>query len=324
MKPFRSELDAFVAFLQEIDAECLAGSSLPQIREKYGLTEQQFATLLDRFAIVPTKVPSLADLPVARAVVPVFLTRRGHWDTKQIASGVLLRISTQSFLLTAAHVTDEMQQGHLLVPGEGDLIPTAGLTACWKPDLGEMRTTDKMDLAYIKLRESTRSRIHPSFSELTLGDISCLENARSVPFATFVGYPVTKAAQRGAICTSEMAKYTGHLWTPDVYERLGYSELSHICIRMRLKKTFNNHYKRRLVAPYPAGISGGAIFAWPIKLAARTHNPQLKLLGIAHSFIRSENCLVGTHIKYFVNAILHNRPRLRPFVERAMDRAIPE
>lgn len=277
--------------------------------------------LLNRYAVGRFHGKCLPTTTLTAAVVPIFRSPRGSDSVEQAASGVLLKISSTTFLLTAAHVTDELERGQLHVPGKESMIPANGSVAYRKPQLGASRETDKIDLAYMRLSRRTRSQLHDSFRDLTLRDISYKNDVQSVPFATFAGYPVAKARKWAGVCSGELVTYTGHVYSRDLYERLGYTENSHICIRMRLRKTFSSLHERRTISPRPIGVSGGAVLSWPQTLRARCDNPTLRLIGIAHTFHESEHCLAGTHIKMFIKAIVHNNPELRPVIERALERA---
>lgn len=321
MAPFKTELDAYLAFLKQIDLDFVAGATIKGICEKYDISSEQFDSLIDRVALAENSPESLTQSAMIGVVVPLFRSKKDTSEVDQIASGVLLRISSQSFLLTAAHVTDELDTGYLLVPGENGLIGVGGYVSYWKPSEGESRKSDKIDIAYLRLGRNVRARIHSSFRDVTLNEISYQDTVAPIPFATFVGYPVTKAKRRSGARMSEIVTYTGHLWSKDVYDKLGFSQERHICVRMRLKEVYSSRHRRKLMAPFPAGISGGAIIAWPMKFSDRRNNPSLRLVGIAHSFNRTASCLTGTHIKMFIRAILHNHPKLRPAVQRALDRA---
>jgi hypothetical protein len=318
---FNSELEGFVQFLAQVETEYLDGATLEQIRDKYELSPAQFSSLMDRFATHPRCTEALAETQLVAGVIPIFWSSGTSERVKQLGSGVLLRLPYSVFLLTAAHVTDSWSTGHLFVPGERHIVPLSGGFSYWKPSAGQPREADNIDIAYIRLSKSTRSRLHSSFRDITLDEISYKGSVESVPFATFVGYPVTKGRRQHGVLSSERLTYTGHVWSKDVYDRLGYSRERHVCVRMRTKHTFSSLHGRKLIAPSPRGVSGGAILSWPTHFEDRGTGGGLRLIGIAHSFDAASHCLSGTHIEMYVNAIAHNDPKLRRSIQRAIQKA---
>jgi hypothetical protein len=318
---FNSELEGFLQFMAQVDSEYLNGSSIERIRQKYDLSPEQFTTLMNRFATHPRYTEALSESKLVAGVIPIFWSSSASERVRQRGSGVLLRLPYSVFLLTAAHVTDAWGTGHLFVPGEKQIVPLSGGFSYWKPSAGQLREADNIDIACIRLSKHTRSRLHPSFRDVTLDEISYRRSTASVPFATFAGYPVTKGRRQDGVLSSERVTYTGHVWTKDVYDRLGHSQERHVCIRMRTKQTYSSLHGRKLIAPNPRGVSGGAILAWPKHFEDRGTADGLRLIGIAHSFDEATHCLAGTHIQMYINAIVHNNPKLRKSIERAIDRA---
>jgi hypothetical protein len=318
--PIRNDLEGFLLFLQQIEYELQSGASVDEVRSKYELSMEQYDQLVDRFCVPPNACETLSACALKDAVVPIFYAKAEKENVKQCACGVLLKIARSTFLLTAAHVTDHLTSGYLLVPGVRGMTGIGGDVSHWKPSDGETRESDKIDIAYVRLSKTCRNSLDRSFQPMTLDDICFSRTVASIPFATFVGYPGTKGKRQGNLLQSERITYTGHMWTQDLYDLHGYSQEQHICVRMRRKKTFSSLYGRKLVAPFPTGISGGAILSWPSKYQARLNGPRLKLVGIPHLYSESAHCLVGTHIQIFLNAIVFNMPHLRTIIQRAIDR----
>jgi hypothetical protein len=320
--PIRSDLEGFLLFVRQMEYELQSGATSDDVRSRYELSTEQYEQIVDRFCGPPNGPETLSTCAAKAAVVPIFYAKAGEEKVQQCASGVLLNITRSTFLLTAAHVVDHLASGHLFVPGVRGMTGIGGDVSHWKPSEGETRQSDKIDIAYVRLSKKCRDSLHYSFQPLTLGDICYKNSAATIPFATFIGYPGTKGKRRGNSLESERLTYTGHMWTQDLYALHEYSQERHICIQMRIKKTFSSLHGRRLVAPLPNGISGGAIVAWPSKYEDRLNGPRLKLVGISHTYSESAHCLVGTHIRMFLEAIVYNRPKLRATIERAIERAV--
>ena len=78
-----------------------------------------------------------------------------------------LRLKEEVFLLTVAHVTDDMDRGSLLIPGREQIVPIDGFHCHVPLPAGSSRSDDKVDIAYLRLSEESRLDIHSDFEPLT-------------------------------------------------------------------------------------------------------------------------------------------------------------
>src|SRR3989338_3306676 len=104
------------------------------------------------------------------AVCPIFLETEGTGEVELIGSGVLLKIYDELYLLTAAHVTDAQQYGHLLVPGRDGLTGVGGHFAHLAVSPGATRSDDCVDIAYFRLDKESRESLHSGLKVLDRKD----------------------------------------------------------------------------------------------------------------------------------------------------------
>lgn len=313
---FGSELEAFLGFLRQVDREFNSGSTVEEIRERYELSEEQFAALCDRYATPLDSGKAINRSPTTSAVIPIFHRLMDSDETAHQGSGVLMKISGTTFVLTAGHVAAGVQSGSLYIPGRRGLIPLVGGVSYTRRAIEADRDSDKVDVGYVRMNSATARKIHPSFTAVGLEDIDAADDVERVPLATFVGYPCSKSRKHCSVHSTETVTYTGHVWSRDVYEKLGYSRSGHICIKMRLKRASSSLFGSNSIAPHPRGVSGGAILAWPETYVDRVSDPKLKLIGIAHTYDKRANCLAGTHVMVLIRTIARNNQRLRGVIDR--------
>ncbi len=82
----------------------------------------------------------------------------------------------------------------------------------------------------------------------------------------------------------------------------------------------------RFNPPHPRGISGGGVFRWPKDVGHRPQELRRSLVGIAHTYLKKHNCLVGTRLDLYYQLIEQNNPHLFPAAPKhtdSPDRTIP-
>lgn len=250
-------------------------------------------------------------------VWPVFCVAHESDRMEQVGSGVLLRISDEVFLLTAAHVADERGSGNLFLPGRGEIVPVSGHFAHILVPKGGKRADDKIDVAYFRLSEDLRTNLDPSLRVLIRDDVLLHDQLFEGDCYTFAGYPGTKSRLRHDGIATEPFTYTGGAASEGDYERLGYSPTEHIVMRFSRKGAFTLLQQGKQTAPHPRGMSGGGVFAWPKDLCKRVKVPSLKLVGIAHTYHERHHCMVATRLNAYLACIFANNPALQASSETA-------
>lgn len=244
------------------------------------------------------------------SLCPIFLEARGK-RPEQIGTAVVLQLAAATFLLTAAHVTDEDQDNSgLLIPHKGGLHGVSGtITSIGLPRTGQ-RKDDKLDVACIRLDQDVAYGLDPGIIPLQREDLALMDSIHSGDVYTFGGFPWRKTDAKGRVLTTELCSYTGEAADQDIYKRLGYSRAYHVLIRFRRKKSVSFVTGHRKIAPLPHGISGGAVFAWQKDIVQNPRQADLRLCAIAHTYLEQEDILVGTRIGPYLAMIERNWPKL--------------
>lgn len=241
-----------------------------------------------------------------KTACPIFRLLPGG-KPEHIASGVLLQIVDDVFLLTAAHVTDQQDEGELLVPGENHLMSIRGYFAHIPVHEGSTRAEDKIDVAYYRLLPDVVKKLHPSLKVLTREHVFLCDELDHRDLYTFAGFPWRKTKVSGVTYETSFYTFTGGAMPPETYKALGYDPTVHILIRFQRKKSFSFQRQTIEAAPLPEGLSGGGVFAWPKDAATRKDKPDLKLVGIAHTFHETNHCMAATRLNTYVACIVRNK-----------------
>ena len=259
----------------------------------------------------------------ARFVIPVFLAPGNRTSfVVQVASGVLLSLGGETFVLTAAHAVDELDRGALMLPGVGHLRDFEGTFHRVPMGEGASRNHDRIDFGFLHLSPDLASGLDPSFEPLAWDDLGVFETLTEGDLYTFSGYPVSRSRVSRRKAESELFSYTGAAASDAVYQEIGFDPALHIVMVFDLARCIVAG--RIQATARPRGLSGGAIFSWP-KTARDlpVHRRPRRLVGIAHTCLERPGCMVGTRINGCIAAILHQYPEIDPYAGRGSQESIP-
>jgi hypothetical protein len=293
------------AKMRQAAAELRNGKSVAEVCDIIGVAQDVFVewgTVLARMA------EQLTNSPVTKAVCPIFWEPRHSDCLEQIGSGVLIKLYDEVFLLTAAHVTDEGENGDLYVPGREQIVSLSGHLSYNPPLAGESRKSDKFDIAYFHLSEDLRGNLDTNFLPLDSESVNPFDRPNEKDFYTVVGYPWRKTTKGRDGIESEQVTFSGEAVSDKDYEYLGYSRDANYVIQFRRKKGFSARYQSITPSPHPEGCSGGAIFAWPKEVDDEAEVPDLKLVGICHTYHEKHHRIAGTHVGLYLWLIQHENP----------------
>ncbi len=241
------------------------------------------------------------------SICPIFFERNED-IVEQVGSGVLVRISDEIFLLTAAHVVDWSERGALCIPSNAGIVPIEGFVVSVETPKGVTRSKDKIDLAYYKLSKSLAASLHQSLHPLERSNLWLTDNTLNDDIYTFSGFPISKSRSKEKTVSTELFSYSGHAAIDEKYENLGYDKDTNIVINYRLKKAVSPDGVK-INPPHPRGISGGGIFRWPKDVGRHSlQELQRSLVGIAHTYLKQQNCLIGTRLNLYYQLIAQNNP----------------
>lgn len=243
------------------------------------------------------------------ALCPIFLINNLKNSIDQIGTGVLINIFNFIFLLTAAHVIDEMDHGDILIPTKQGLQQIEGTYSYLRTPLGKYRQDDTYDIGYFKLENNFTEKLHESLHIVNLNDIYLLDDATRSVIYTFAGYPSSRSRIKHGMAQSEPYFYSGYSVKKVIYSEYGYDPTKHIIVGYRRHKSVTIEGET-IFPPLPRGISGGGIYVWPEDFEGQLRPPKRQLTGIAHTYKERDNLLIGTNIQEFIKCILINNPQI--------------
>ena len=223
-----------------------------------------------------------------------------------IGSSVLIDIFNHKFLVTAGHVLDytytrkvSIKSGNKLVNITGEIIDTK---------FAEKRSEDKIDLALLELNEEMKEALlgydYLKVEEIEYNHIS---NDSETSY-TFIGFPATKnkLIYNTLRVKASIYSYTATRANKSAYYDLGITPITHIAIKYRRKKllTLNDNASN---APDFSSMSGGGIWLNDnLHHHPTIYKPKIKLVGIALSKHKKNQCLMGVSTGAVIELIKAN------------------
>lgn len=238
------------------------------------------------------------------SLVPIYLETKNPSRTIQIGTGVFVDIRNMPFLLTAAHVTDALKNGNLLVPTRDGLTQIEGYLAHidFPPDIS--RTEDNTDIAYYRLTSEFATSMCYQFWPLPQNKTFTVLSAHELSVCTVAGYPSNRSKKNSdGLHTSNIFSYRGVLATQEIYEELDLSHQQNIIIRFNRNNSVSPKKLEKTTPPIPKGVSGGAIFSWPEGEEISEDWSIPNLVGIFHTYKIKENLMIGTSLISVMAAI---------------------
>jgi hypothetical protein len=238
------------------------------------------------------------------SIVPIFIETKIPKRIIQIGTGVFIDFHDTPFLITAAHVTDELKNGELLVPTRDGLSPIEGYMAHidLPPDIP--RSDDNIDIAYYRLSSNFVALMCHEFWPLPPTKIELITSAQELSTCSIVGFPSSKSKKNNdGVHTSNIFTYRGVRASEKEYKDHNLNPEQSILINFNRKNSISIESKNKILPPIPKGVSGGAIFAWPYgdEISEDWNIP--KLVGIFHTYKQKNKLMIGTSLISFVAAM---------------------
>lgn len=237
------------------------------------------------------------------SLVPVFLRTEIPKRLHQIGTAIFHELWGEPFLFTAAHVTDELKNGILLVPTTEGLSPINGYMAHIDLPPGVSRLDDSVDIAYYRLSTEFAVQLSYHFKPLPQGRGEIIRSAHELTVCSASGYPASKSKKNGDTFSSEIYSFRGVIAQQEEYDRLDLSPEQAIIIHFHKKRAVYPGTMDVFPTPSLKGSSGGGIFAWPYGSELSKDWSLPHLVGIIHTFKEKEGLIIGTTLLPILAAI---------------------
>ena len=238
------------------------------------------------------------------SIVPIYIETEIPKRTMQIGTGIFLDFRNTPILLTAAHVTDDLKNGELLVPTRDGLRPIEGYMAHIDLPPEIPRSEDNVDIAYYRLSSNFATLMCFEFWPLPPTKIEIIPTALKLSVCSITGFPSSKSKKNNeGTHTSNIFSYRGVLASQETYKEHSLRPEQNILINFNRKNAVSPEDMNKVVPPSPKGLSGGAIFAWPDGEEISEDWTLPKLVGIFHSYKQNSGLMIGTSLISVVAAI---------------------
>lgn len=237
---------------------------------------------------------------VQRFVVPIF--RGADREAESVGSALLLRAGASIFLVTAAHVMDDLASGirHYFYTGPRTTRELSGNAAVSKLPPSGNRDDDVIDVGVLLL-EGEGLPPYPDVGReaLSVTRLSPWATPRAGKKYAFLGYPSTKGKVDPSIKEIRSASYAylGGSVEPAKYLELGLSEGSHIVLPFSDRSTHALDGSR-MNFPKPQGMSGSPL--WELR---KPEDGGRCVVGIMIERRKQEGVFVAVDIGYALQFI---------------------
>lgn len=244
------------------------------------------------------------------AICPVFRVKSDS-EPQQFGSGVLIRFGEDCFLISAAHVLDDLDMNEVLIPAETGMLSLSGRFGR-TPLPQEGRESDNIDMAYFHLDASTVKLMNSELVFLDERDCDPLDLTTAGDVYSVIGYPASSSSVSDGQLITGISTYSGEGIHDHRWRSMGLDRRKHLLVQWRAQKamhytTLNQGGKRDL-----SGVSGGGVFAWDKALPDPKAMKQPKLVGIVTLYHPKLHVFVGTRLHVLLGALHKHFPDL-PF-----------
>jgi hypothetical protein len=242
---------------------------------------------------------------LARSILPLF-AETPSGKPKLVGSSFLVSSGTDSYLVSAAHVFDELKAGHELFfyiePQTKRKL--SGSLLLTKPLEGNNRKRDRLDVGVLRL-EGPGLPPYPKVEKypLTIGALMPNALPREGKQYLLVGFPESKSRANPIArqVVSEVYSFRNVSAPPQKYADLGVSTQNHVVLSFDRKRTVGPDSQIRAF-PEPSGVSGSPV--WLLYDENGSNNPnQTPVVGVAIEHHKNHHAIVATDINVALRLI---------------------
>lgn len=242
---------------------------------------------------------------LVRHVLPLFAEISGG-KPKLVGSCFLVSYGTDSYLVSAAHVFDELKAGHELFfyiePHTKRKL--SGNVRLTKTPEGKNRKSDRLDVGVLKL-EGPDLPPYPKVEKYPIAIGALMPNAlpRESKLYLLIGFPESKSRANPSAreIKSKVYGFSNISVPSQKYADLGVSPQSHVVLSFDRKRTVgpDNQIHR---FPEPSGISGAPV--WLLYDENGLNDPdQFTIVGVAIEHYKTHHAIVATDINVVLRLI---------------------
>jgi hypothetical protein len=234
-------------------------------------------------------------------VCPLYRVKRNR--PFLVGTGVPFAIERFSFIITAAHVLDEIPGNRLVTFGSQKPVLIGGNSISY----GYRRALSiDVDLAVVHLPNETAADMRMRFRFTHPNELGDIQPYEKLSFYALMGYPHSKNKPKPSsqesieakplyIVLREFAEF-GHLASG------GKRDEVHVAFAAPRKHVRNVHFEP-FTLPKPKGMSGGGLWHFKIDPAAGEFTqPRLVAIGIEHH--QEEQMFLATRIRFAVPIVM--------------------
>lgn len=234
-------------------------------------------------------------------------------------SGVLLKLASEHFLATAAHVIHEVadqlvphgvRPGMLVTFGSERHVALHGRVHRTLPPDGASESEDLVDAALLELSAADASEIDDAHF-LTTQDIDVRDHLAPPKRYFLLGFPANwqKRDLPAASMKTKLYPGMGQELPPAAYEVLGYPRLRNLAVGFDRRKTkVDGKFEQ---SPDPRGTSGGGWWRVDQRFGPLTADSSVKLVAImSKHYPGKEKAMLATRISVFIQLLSAARPEL--------------
>lgn len=219
------------------------------------------------------------------------------------ASGVMAEFNGNHFIITASHVIEDWSnESKLFVEIENGHISIVG-KACGT----ETETGEKLDVAYIKLKDEIVPNLRKWYEFLTAEQL--LHHNKSLDEGNYCayGFPVTNFKIKSEIANSVGSAHFMKPARDRVYEFYKLNLVSHYVLEFHGKPVNIKTNKAEKIKTEHYGLSGGGLWYTSMSYKHKRIVSDAKLIGIMIEFRKGKyQCLIANRIEIILSLIEAN------------------
>lgn len=233
--------------------------------------------------------------------IPILTMRRQLQTPYLVGTGTLYQSGSESFLITAKHVVDDLDDLQIVTSGKKGFIRFPAEIAAF-----EYRGIDH-DICVIYLPPEVVSQLHSHFKTVGDEDFSDISSYDKLTLYAFVGYPHSKNKPKPTRLVKEVVMKPFFYVVREFREisclnSSGKTEMTHVAFNAPLERAKDVTLKNQVLPPKPHGISGCGV--WMVRLDKTTGVVcQRSLVAVGIEYIQQDDAFIATRISSALAAI---------------------